>query len=372
MQYVKYGRTGLRISRFGLGCMRFPGSEIEAIEMVRYALDHGVNYTDTAYVYGNSELILGKALKDGYRDKTYLATKSPIWNITKHEDFEKYLDEQLIRLGTDHMDIYLLHNLGLNNWQTVKKYDGFTFLDKMIQKGKIGHKAFSFHGTLALFEEVVDAYDWEMAQIQLNILDEYQQAGVEGLQYASQRGMAVVIMEPLRGGHVINQCPPKALDLINAYPEKRSLIEWAFRWLYNMPQATVILSGTSTLEQLKDNLHIFENAHPNVMSSGDLNFIKNIREAFEAKNSINCTGCKYCMPCPSGVDIPQIFRLYNNAGMMEGYLVDRVVYQNTVVPGGYGADQCIECGLCMEHCPQSIKITENLQKAHQTLMQKFK
>ncbi|HBE76541.1 MAG TPA: aldo/keto reductase [Firmicutes bacterium] len=372
MQYIEYGNTGLKVSRFGLGCMRFPGSETEAIEMVRYALDHGVNYSDTAYVYGNSEVILGKALKDGYRDKTYLATKSPIWNITKHEDFEKYLDEQLLRLETDHIDVYLLHNLGFDNWQKVKQYDGFSFLDKMIQKGKIKHKAFSFHGTLALFKEVVNAYDWEMAQIQLNILDEYQQAGVEGLQHAAKKGMAVVIMEPLRGGHILNHCPGQALDLINAYPEKRSLVEWAFRWLYNMPEATVILSGTSTLDQLKDNLNIFENARPSVMSSGDLNFIKSIREQFENKSSINCTGCKYCMPCPNGVDIPQIFKLYNNASMMEGYPVDRVVYQNTIVPSGCGVDQCIECGLCMEHCPQNIKIPENLKKAHETLNQKFR
>jgi predicted aldo/keto reductase-like oxidoreductase len=370
MEYVDYGKTGLKVSRFGLGCMRFPKSEAEAIEMVRYALDHGVNYTDTAYVYANSENILGKALKDGYRNKTYLATKSPIWNITQHEDFEKYLDEQLIRLGTDHIDVYLLHNLGLDNWQKVKKYDGFTFLDKMIQKGKIKHKAFSFHGTLDLFKEVVDAYDWEMAQIQLNILDEFQQAGVEGLKYAANKGMAVVIMEPLRGGHILNDCPRTAMDLLNAYPEKRSLVEWAFRWLYNMPEATVILSGTSSLNQLKDNLRIFDDARSNVMSPGDLRLVKSIREAFEARNGINCTGCKYCMPCPNGVDIPQTFRLYNSARIMEGHFVDRLVYQVTMVPGGQGADQCIECGLCMEHCPQSLKIPENLKKAHELLMQK--
>lgn len=372
MKYVEFGKTGLKVSRFGLGCMRYPESEAEAIEMVRYALDHGVNYVDTAYVYKNSEEILGRALKDGYREKTYIATKSPIWQITKHEDFEKFLDEELLRLGTDHIDIYLLHNLGLDNWKKVKRYDGFTFLDKMIKKGKIGHKAFSFHGTSTLFKEVIDAFDWEMAQIQLNILDEFQQAGIDGLKYAEEKGIPVVVMEPLRGGHIIKNCPQEAMDLVENYPEKRSLTEWAFRWLYNMPETTVILSGTNTLDQLKENLEIFDHAVPNVMSSKDLDLIKKIREAFEMKNNINCTGCRYCMPCPNGVDIPQVFQLYNSTSVMEGHFVDRLVYQVTVAPSGQGGDQCIECGICMEHCPQGIEIPENLKKAHETLMIKQK
>jgi len=160
---------------------------------------------DTAYVYKDSEVITGKALKNGYRDKTYLATKSPIWNITRHEDFEKYLDEELARLKTDHIDVYLLHNMNYNNWEKVKKYDGLTFLDKMVQKGKIGHKAFSIHNTFPAFQEIVDSFDWEMAQIQLNILDEHQQVGVEGMKYASEKGLAVVVMEPLRGGYLVKQ-----------------------------------------------------------------------------------------------------------------------------------------------------------------------
>ena len=367
MQYVDYGNTGLKISRFGLGCMRFPDDESEAIEMIRYALDHGVNYIDTAYLYPNSEEIIGKALKDGYRNKTYIATKSPMWNITKHEDFEKYLDEQLLRLGTDYIDVYLFHNLELENWKKVKKYDGFTFMEKMIEKGKIRHKAFSYHGTLAMFKEVLDAYDWEMAQLQVNILDEFKQAGLEGLKYAAGKGIATVIMESLRGGKIINNCPPEVIDMINDYPEKRSLVEWFFRWLYNLQEASVILSGTSTLEQLKDNLKIFENTDFNVMSAEDLQLTKRIREAFEKRNSINCTGCKYCIPCPKNVDIPEIFKLYNSSSMLASSM-DKVIYKNSLIPAGSGADQCVNCGLCMKHCPQSLEIPKNLKIAHELLI----
>lgn len=177
MEYTQFGKTGLKVSRFGLGCMRFPKGEKEAIEMMRYAVDHGVNYIDTAYVYKDSEVITGRALRDGYRERINLATKSPIWNIEKHEDFEKYLDEELGRLHTDHIDVYLLHNLYAGNWEKVQRFDGLTFLDKMVAKGKILHKAFSIHSTFPAFKEIADSFDWEMSQLQLNILDEHQQVG---------------------------------------------------------------------------------------------------------------------------------------------------------------------------------------------------
>lgn len=367
MQYVDYGKTGPKVSRFGLGCMRFPADKAEAVRMVRYALDNGVNYLDTAYVYGESEIITGEALKDGYREKAVLVTKNPVWYVEKYADFEKYLDEQLKRLGVDCIDVYLLHNLNHNNWRIVKTHDGLTFLDKMIEKGKIKHKGFSFHGTTATFKEITDAFDWEITQIQMNILDEFQQAGMEGLKYASKKGLAVVIMEPLRGGHIINNVPERVQKLVEAYPEKRTLLKWCFRWLYNMPEATVVISGTNSIGQLRQNIEIFDKAESNVMSQSDLEFIRNIREAFEENKSIGCTGCRYCMPCPNNVDIPEIFKLYNSMSIMKTHWVDKEMYAMNIAASGMGADRCIECGICLTHCPQGLDIPERLKEAHKGL-----
>jgi predicted aldo/keto reductase-like oxidoreductase len=368
MEYIKFGNTDLKISRFGLGCMRFPPDEGDAINMVRYAIDNGVNYLDTAYVYGNSEIITGKALQDGYRNKINLATKSPIWNIKSHEDFEKYLDEELKRLCTDYIDIYLLHNMNPEHWDKVKKYDGLTFLDKMIKKGKILHKGFSIHSTTEAFKEIVDSFEWEMAQIQLNILGETRQTGIEGLKYGANKELAMVIMEPLYGGSILNNIPQEVLAAINAFTEKRSLAEWCFRWLYNMPEVSVILSGTSTMEQLKDNLRIFENAKSNVMSEKEMELIHTIQSIYENKKTIGCTGCKYCMPCAQGLNIPEIFKIYNGFYLLNRPGVEAMFYKRNMVDFGFGADKCIECNACMEHCPQSLAIPELLKQVHGELM----
>ncbi len=364
MVYNRFGKTELNVSRFGLGCMRFPAEEAEAIRMVRRAIDSGVNYLDTAYAYGNSEVITGKALKDGYRAKTYLATKNPVWNVKKHGDFEKYLDDELVRLGVDYIDVYLLHNLTPEHWEIVKRYDGFTFMDKMVEKGKIRHKAFSAHTTTKAFQEIVDAFDWEMAQLQLNILDEHNQVGVEGMRYAAGRDIAVTIMEPLRGGYLVNNIPAPVQKVLDSYPEKRSLAEWCFRWLYNKPEVGTILSGTSTMEQLEDNLRIFEDARAGVMSESDLAMIAELQEAFESIKQVGCTGCRYCMPCPSNVNIPKVFQLYNNYQRMKPHWIDKSIYKSDVVSIGEGAENCTACGLCAQACPQGLDIPNLLTTAH--------
>lgn len=370
MEYVQYGKTGMIVSRLGLGGMRFSQDEDQTIRMVRYAIDGGVNYVDTAYMYPGSEETIGKALAGGYRNRTYLVTKSPVWFIQKHEDLEKYLDEELIRLGTDHIDVYLFHNLYTDNWERIQKADGLSFLDKMLEKGKILHTGFSIHGSPGDFHEIADSYAWDMGMIQLNILDEHRQVGVEGLKFGAKKGMAMAVMEPLRGGSLVNNAPPGVNELIGAYPEKRSIAEWCFRWLYNMPEVSVILSGTSTLEQLKDNLRIFEDAKSNVMTEEDLALIGEIRKVYESAKSIDCTGCAYCMPCPQGVDIPEVFRLYNSHQLTKPNPIDKQIYQ--FINKDSKGDRCISCGLCAQRCPQGLDIPALLKTAHEELSSGWK
>jgi predicted aldo/keto reductase-like oxidoreductase len=368
MIYNAYGKTGLNVSRFGLGCMRFPKEEAEAIEMVRYAIDNGVNYIDTAYVYGDSEVITGKALRDGYRQKVTLVTKCPPWNAEKPADLERLLDESLARMQTDHFDMYLAHNMDPDNWTKWQRLDGLKFLDDMKKKGKILHKGFSCHNSTEGFKKIVDASDWEMAQLQLNILDENQQVGVEGLKYAAAKGLAMVVMEPLRGGNITKICPPQAYALIEEYGERRNLIEWCFRWLYNFPEVSVILSGTSTLDQLKDNLRIFEDAKPNCLSASDLEMLKKVQTEFLTRTVIGCTGCKYCMPCPQGVDIPGTFSQYNAYQMTKPATNEKTKYQKEFAAKGAGADSCVGCNVCKEHCPQHLDIPQLLKSAHKEVL----
>lgn len=370
MQIIDFGRTGIKTARFGLGCMRLPKEQKEATKIIRYAINHGINYLDTAYIYRDSEVIVGKALENGYREKTTLVTKSPVWGIKTHSDFERALDVELERLQTDYVDIYLLHSLGRENFQKVIDYDGFTFLDKMVKKGKILHTGFSYHGPGDLYPKVVDSYNWEMTQIQLNILDEFEQAGLKGLRYAHGKGMATVIMEPLRGGHLITEYPGEVDDLIKEFPVKRSLIEWAFRWLYSIKEADVVLSGVQNLDQLKMNIAIFDKGEYNCMSPEETELIHKIREIFESKYVVGCTSCGYCMPCPANVDIPGVFKYYNKVSMLEKHFVDKMMYKETIRHEGKGAENCTECGICLTKCPQGIQIPDELKKAHQLLTAK--
>jgi predicted aldo/keto reductase-like oxidoreductase len=364
MQYVQYGNTGMQVSRLGLGGMRFPESREETIEIIRYAVEHGINYLDSAFVYVNSEELLGEALAGGLREKVYLATKSPSWIIESADDYEKFLDEELRRLRTDYVDVYLLHNQFPRHWEKSKRFDAFGFLDRMVQKGKVRYTGFSLHDNTAAFKEIAAAYNWDCAQIQMNILDPTTQVGLEGLAWGAARDLAMVVMEPLRGGFIVHNKPPVVDEILAAYPEKRSLVEWCMRWLYDKPEVTMVLSGPNSLDQLKDNLRIFDAAQCGVMSEADQDLIGRIREAYEAMNAVACTGCEYCMPCPNDVDIPLVFKLYNAYTRHGKAINDGQFYRERVVPGGHGGDQCTECGVCVDLCTQDLAIPELIAEAH--------
>jgi predicted aldo/keto reductase-like oxidoreductase len=381
MQYRKFEKLGFECSTFGVGCMRLPLqvnpdgttsseniNEQEAIRMIRHAIDNGVNYIDTAYGYhgGNSERLVGKALKDGYREKVKLATKLPVWLAKSYEDFDRLLNEQLEKLQTDHVDFYLLHALHKESWEKVRDMGVLGFLDKAVEDGRIKHAGFSFHDELPVFKDIIDSYDWKMCQIQLNILDENYQAGVEGLKYAGSKGIPVVIMEPLRGGKLAN-VSQDIKDIWNESETKRTPVEWAFRWLYNFPEVAVILSGVSTMEQLEDNLRIFDSAAPNCMTEQEMSLVKKVKAVYDSKIKVGCTGCEYCLPCPNGVSIPHIFSLYNEASMFGGEEGYQKRYSRLVTEDK-DASKCIECGNCESACPQNLEIIEKLKEANEALL----
>ncbi len=377
MQYRQFGNLDFQVSSFGLGCMRLPLEEEpeggkdasrihveEAIELIRYAIDQGVTYVDTAYPYhgGNSELVVGKALKDGYREKVKLATKLPVWLCKTYEDFGRLLDEQLAKLQVDYIDFYLLHALNKNSWKTVLSLGVLDFLDEAVAQGKIRYPSFSFHDELPVFKEIIDAYDWKMCQIQLNILDVNYQAGLEGLQYAADRNIPVVIMEPLKGGSLARNVPDDILGIWDESDAKHSPVDWAFRWVGNFPQVTTILSGVNNLEQLKDNLQIFDTITPDSMSGKELGLVQRVKEAYESKIKVGCTKCGYCVPCPAGVAIPDVFAHYNHSSIFNALPDSQRNYAN-LVKNSKDASLCVECGNCEEACPQSIPIIEKLAEA---------
>lgn len=381
MQYRDFGKLGFKVSAFGMGCMRLPLEELpdgtrdssridekKAIEMIHYAIDHGVNYIDTAYPYhgGKSELLVAKALKNGYREKAKLATKLPVWLTNTYEDFEKKLDEQLKKLEVDYIDFYLLHALNKDTWAKIKKLNVLDFLDRAIAAGKIKHAGFSFHDELSLFKEIADSYDWSMCQIQFNILDENYQAGVEGLKYAASKGIPVVVMEPLRGGSLVQKIPGEVKEIYGQAQVNRSPVEWAFRWIYNFPEVVTVLSGVSSMEQLKNNIEIFDKALPNSMSEDEMELVKKVQEFYKSRIKVGCTACGYCIPCPNGVAIPDVFRLYNNASMFDELENNSKGYKN-MVNDKRDASLCVECGNCESNCPQRIQIIEKLKEAREVL-----
>lgn len=373
MQYRQFGRLNWKVSALGFGAMRLPVmdkdhnriNESEAIAMIRHAVDHGVNYVDTAYFYhgGTSESLVGKALGDGYREKVRLATKMPSWIIEKYEDYDRYLDKQLKNLKTDHIDFYLLHGMNKRFWERLRDLNVLKWAESAIADGRIGHIGYSFHDSLDVFKEIVDAYDgWDFCQIQYNFMDIEFQAGTEGLRYAADKGMAVVIMEPLRGGGLAKEPPAQVADLWAKASKKRTPVGWALQWLWNQPEVSVVLSGMTAMPQVKENLACADKSGVGTLTDDDLAIISQVREAYLKLSPIPCTNCQYCMPCPNGVNIPTIFGRYNEGYIYDEHRVARMRYRQ--LPREEQADQCVECLECEEKCPQDIPISEWLKKCH--------
>ena len=370
MQYRK-DRKGNDISALGFGCMRFKrkgnGIDTEETEkQILRAIELGINYFDTAYIYSGSEACLGEILeKNHVRDKINIASKLPQYFIRNRASIEKYFREQLSRLRTDHIDYYLMHMLtDVEAWSKLVDMGIREWIAEKKSCGEIGQIGFSFHGNTEMFLKILNAYDWDFCQIQYNYLDETSQAGKAGLQAAAARGIPVMIMEPLRGGKLVNLLPQDARDLILRDLKGRTAAELAFSWLWNQPEVTCVLSGMNSLEMLEENCRTASSARPNSFSEEDQRMIESLRSAIREKIKVGCTGCAYCMPCPQGVDIPGTFRCYNTM-YTESRSNGRHEFMQTIAlqKETHFASQCIGCGKCEKHCPQHLSIREELRKA---------
>jgi len=375
MKYRKFGKLDWQVSALGFGAMRLPVvegdntkiDEAEAIKMIRYAIDHGVNYVDTAYPYhgGNGEIVVGKALKDGYRERIKLATKMPTWMVNSHADMDNYLGEQLSKLQTDHVDFYLLHSLEKKRWAKMQELNVFEWAEKTIADGRIRYLGFSFHDDYSVFKDIVDSYkNWTLCQIQYNYENEDNQAGTKGLKYAAGKGLAVVIMEPLLGGTLTH--PPDAVKRVweNA---RKDPVNMALQWLWNKPEVSVVLSGMSAMEQVRQNVSNASRSGVGTLIKEELDLVAQVHSKYKEMTPIPCTKCGYCMPCPNGVDIPRNFDLYNQAIAYNNLNQSREIYSSKFFPEEQRASACKDCNTCEEKCPQHIMISEWMPKVHEEL-----
>jgi hypothetical protein len=338
--------------------------EAEAIRMVRHAIDEGVNYLDTAYPYhgGQSEVVVGKALQDGYREKVKLATKLPVWMVNAPEDFDRLLNEQLEKLQTDRIDFYLLHALSKGRWQdVVLKHDLLGRAEAALADGRIRHLGFSFHDDYEGFEEIVNGSDlWEFCQIQYNYMDTENQAGTKGLKLAASKGLAVVVMEPLMGGRLAD--PPKDVrEAMERFTVRRAPAEWALQWLWDQPEVSCVLSGMSTMSQVEENLRAADGSRVGAFGEAERALIAEAQEMYRARTVIPCTKCSYCMPCPNGLNIPANFEFFNYARLFDDVAGARFKYQ-VFLTEGQRSGACIDCGVCADLCPQQIPIGEWMPK----------
>lgn len=375
MQY-RSDRKGTKLSVLGYGCLRFTKEngkiDIDKTEKeIMEAIRSGVNYFDTAYVYGGSEAALGEILaRNGVREQVYIATKLPHYLIKSKAGLEKCFQEQLKRLRTDHVDYYLMHMLNdVQTWQGLCAKGVDQWIREKQASGQIGSIGFSYHGNSANFKELLDAYDWDFCQIQYNYMDEHTQAGRTGLQEAAKRGIPVIIMEPLRGGKLVDLLPEKAKKRIAEDPKKRTPAELAFRWLWEQPEVTCVLSGMNSEEMIRENVRIASEVQTGEFTEEDFSLIEAVKKDIQDTLKVGCTGCGYCMPCPKGIDIPAAFRCYNHmytekkgAGRHE-YL-QTVCLQKDFRP----VSACVECGKCESHCPQHLAIRQKLKEADGKLL----
>ncbi len=368
----KYGND---ISVLGFGCMRFPrsGGSIDMAETekeVLAAIESGVNYFDTAYIYPGSEAALGEILhKNGLREKVYIATKLPHYLIKSREGMERLFAEHLKRLKTDHIDYYLMHMLtDVQTWERLKKLGILEFLEEKKNSGAIRQIGFSYHGNSDMFCKLVDAYNWDFCQIQYNYMDEHSQAGRKGLNYAYEKGLPVIIMEPLRGGKLVNRLPQAAIAEFESHPIQRTPAQWAFRWLWDQKEVTCVLSGMNSMEMLRDNVLTASTTEVGELGSAEQEMLCRVKAAINANMKVGCTGCGYCMPCPKNVDIPGAFAAYNRlasegkiAGIKEHFMCSAARQDSTA------AYNCIGCGKCETHCPQGIPIRQELKNVRKSL-----
>jgi len=401
MKYRKMGSLGWDVSALGFGAMRLPVDKVkdektgemkvnikedEAIEMIRYAIDNGVNYIDTAYPYhdGESEVLVGKALQDGYREKVHLTTKLPMWLVKKTEDFDAFLNQQIQRLQTN-PDIYLFHGLNKGRIEKIKNLNLFEKMEQAKAKGLFKYIGFSFHDNFEVFKEIIDMYDWDCCQIQYNYLDIEFQAGTAGLKYAGSKDIAVIIMEPIRGGKL---AIPE--DKLNFYPEikkvlelskiKRTTPDWALQFIWNHPEVSVVLSGMSKMQQVVENINSANISGINILTEDELATISELRDAYGKYTLAPCTSCGYCLPCPNGVSIPFVLRLLNDLAYWGEIGKERIsfFYNNLTKTQEEiekrrsegeefdgAATLCIKCGECLEKCPQQIEIPDFMEKANE-------